>query len=165
MDKKVRKLIPCMVHSPTRLALVILTLLHLNTVSSFKVTVSTGAGFATTNVESLTSVTMDICLAKQRFPFDDPSLVQLTSHLGGGASVLRVGGTDQNRFYYDVQSSKTEPFSASTGGKCCEEQGSCQGCVDDCTMPAVSIYEQLYMHPSLLGSEPCWVPSLASFPP
>ena len=82
---------------------------------------------------------MDVCLAKQGFPFDDPTLIQLTSHLGGGSSILRIGGSDQNSFYYDLTASAPmdTPFSARTGGKCCANAGSCHGCVKDCTMPAV----------------------------
>lgn len=104
---------------------------------TFEATISVGnAAVATTNIESLTSVTMDICLAKQRFPFDDPTFLALTKHLGGGSSILRVGGSDQNSFFYAVDSSENEPFSRETGGKCCANQGSCHGCVKDCTMPA-----------------------------
>ena len=33
--------------------------------------------------EFLTSVTIDVCVAKQRFPFDDKDLLGLTAHLGG----------------------------------------------------------------------------------
>ena len=97
--------------------------------------VRVGSHCATTDVGSLTSVTMDICLAKQGFPFGDPTLLQLTSHLGGGSAILRVGGSDQNSFFYDMASEKSEPFSAKSGGKCCSHRGSCHGCANDCTMP------------------------------
>lgn len=108
--------------------------------STFKVAVSIGGVCAYTDPTSLTSVTMDVCLAKQRFPFDDPTLLALSKHLGGGGSILRIGGSDQNSFYYDTSpSTKLEPFSNSTGGHCCPEQhgaGGCHGCAHDCTMPA-----------------------------
>ena len=97
--------------------------------------VRVGSHCATTDVGSLTSVTMDICLAKQGFPFGDTTLLQLTSHLGGGSAILRVGGSDQNSFFYDMASEKSEPFSAKSGGKCCSRRGSCHGCARDCTMP------------------------------
>ena len=79
---------------------------------------------------------MDVCVAKQRFPFDDPDLLGLSSHLGGGESILRIGGSDQNSFYYDMTSTKNETYSAKTGAKCCQHSGSCYGCARDCTMPA-----------------------------
>lgn len=102
---------------------------------AFDVDVNIGAAHASTVVSSLTSVTMDICVAKQRFPFDDKDLLALTSHLGGGDSILRIGGSDQNSFYYNINSTRDEPFSAANGGPCCEHHGSCHGCVHDCTMP------------------------------
>ena len=103
----------------------------------FNVAVSIGAAHATTCVTSLTSVTMDVCLAKHNFPFNDPDLLALTSHLGGGSSILRIGGSDQNDFYYAMNdSTRVEPFSAATGGSCCPHVGSCAGCASDCTMPA-----------------------------
>ena len=98
--------------------------------------VSIGAAHASTRVTSLTSVTMDVCVAKQRFPFGNEDLLGLTKHLGGGDSILRIGGSDQNSFFYDMSSNKTETFSAETGSKCCEHTGSCAGCARDCTMPA-----------------------------
>jgi hypothetical protein len=103
---------------------------------AFDVAVSVGVAHATTRVSSLTSVTMDVCVAKQRFPFDNPALLGLTKHLGGGGSILRIGGSDQNSFYYNLTSSETQPYSASTGGECCAHPGSCHGCAHDCTMPA-----------------------------
>jgi hypothetical protein len=103
---------------------------------SFDVAVSVGSAHASTVVSSLTSVTMDVCVAKQRFPFGDKDLLGLTSHLGGGDSILRIGGSDQNSFHYDVNSTKTETYSAKTGEQCCKDEGSCHGCADDCTMPA-----------------------------
>jgi len=63
--------------------------------AGFAVQVTVGGAAARTDVQSLTSVTMDICLAKQNFPCTDPDLLALTSHLGGGASLLRIGGSDQ----------------------------------------------------------------------
>ena len=63
-------------------------------------------------------------------------LLKLASHLGGGAAILRIGGSDQNNFFYDVNSTRTSPFSAKSGGKCCTSPGSCRGCAKDCTMPA-----------------------------
>lgn len=107
--------------------------------AAFNVQVSVGASCATTMVSSLTSVTMDVCLAKQGFPFTDPDLLRLTAHLGGGPTrpILRIGGSDQNSFYYDMVSTQAAPFSpASGGGKCCDSVGSCRGCAHDCTMPA-----------------------------
>ena len=120
-----------------------------NEVSAFDVTVNIGAAHASTVVSSLTSVTMDICVAKQRFPFDNKDLLALTSHLGGGASILRIGGSDQNSFYYDINSTRDEPFSAASGGPCCKHPGSCRGCANDCT----SMYKckdrvQIYSHHS-----------------
>ena len=87
---------------------------------AFTVAVTIGPAHATTRVTSLTSVTMDVCVAKQRFPFDDKDLLALTKHLGGGDSILRIGGSDQNVFFYNVSSSESQPYSAKTGGKCCE---------------------------------------------
>ena len=104
--------------------------------AAFAVAVTVGPAHASTVVTSLTSVTMDVCLCKQDFPFDDPTLLKFTSHLGGGASILRVGGSDQNDFYYDVNSTKTSPYSMKSGEKCCKSPGSCHGCAKDCTMPA-----------------------------
>jgi hypothetical protein len=104
--------------------------------AAFDVVVTVGPAHASTIVTSLTSVTMDVCLCKQDFPFDDPTLLKFTSHLGGGASILRVGGSDQNDFYYDVNSTKRSPYSAKSGEKCCKSPGSCHGCAKDCTMPA-----------------------------
>jgi hypothetical protein len=104
---------------------------------AFDVNVSISSAHASTSVTSLTSVTMDVCVAKQRFPFGDKDLLGLTSHLGGGDSILRIGGSDQNSFYYDMTSTKTDTFSANTGGKCCEKKtGGCRSCAHDCTMPA-----------------------------
>jgi hypothetical protein len=110
--------------------------LFLNTAGAFDVEVSIGSVHASTSVSSLTSVTMDVCVAKQRFPFGDPDLLGLTTHLGGGNAILRIGGSDQNTFSYDMESNATETFSAATGGKCCNHTGSCAGCAHDCTMPA-----------------------------
>jgi hypothetical protein len=39
--------------------------------AAYDVAVTVGGAVATTDVRSLTSVTMDICLAKQEFPFTD----------------------------------------------------------------------------------------------
>jgi hypothetical protein len=103
---------------------------------SFDVAVSIGNASAVTRISTMTSVTMDVCLAKQRFPFRDKDLIALTSHLGGGEAILRIGGSDQNSFYYDMSSTETEPFSKKTGGKCCTVPDSCHGCTSDCTMPA-----------------------------
>jgi len=100
-----------------------------------EVPVHLGGVIATTDVTSLTSVTMDICLGKQRFPFDDETLLAYTKHLGGGNAILRVGGSDQNDFYYDLNDNRTEPFSRSDGGPCCPEPGDCKKCKKDCTMP------------------------------
>ena len=125
--------------APTQLLLLLLLLLLQQpapTTAPFDVGVTVGSAHASTVVSSLTSVTMDVCLCKQNFPFTDPTLLELTSHLGGGASILRIGGTDQNSFYYDVNSSKTTPYSAKSGEKCCANPGSCHGCATDCTMPA-----------------------------
>ena len=60
----------------------------------------------------------------------------LTAVPTGGASILRIGGSDQNSFFYDMTSNKTETYSAKTEGMCCGHTGSCRGCVHDCTMPA-----------------------------
>ena len=100
------------------------------------VTVGTSHAIATTCVTSLTSVTMDVCVAKQRFPFEDEDFLGLAVHLGGGSSILRIGGSDQNDFYYDMNSTQAQTFSAKTGGPCCEHTGSCSSCTHDCTMPA-----------------------------
>merc|ERR1712166_529317 len=105
-------------------------------VSGFDVVVNVGSASATTNISTLTSVTMDVCLAKRNFDFSDPLLLALTKHLGGGGSILRIGGTDQNSLVYALNSSRPAPFSARTGAKCCQDVGSCKGCVDDCSMPA-----------------------------
>jgi hypothetical protein len=78
--------------------------------AAFDVAVTVGSAHAYTSVTSLTSVTMDVCVAKQRFPFDNRDLLGLTSHLGGGNSILRIGGSDQNSFYYDMDSTKTETY-------------------------------------------------------
>jgi hypothetical protein len=110
--------------------------LLLSTTVAFDVEVTVGFAHASTCVTSLTSVTMDVCVAKQRFPFGDPDLLGLTSHLGGGRSILRIGGSDQNSFYYNMDSNQSDPFSAATGDKCCTHSGSCRSCADDCTMPA-----------------------------
>lgn len=127
--------------------------------SGFDVTVTVGASHATTVVTSLTSVTMDVCLCKQAFPFTDPMLLKLTSHLGGGAAILRVGGSDQNNFHYDLNSTKTAPFSATSGEKCCKSPGSCHGCAKDCTMPApywktVSAFAEASGHKLMFGLAP-----------
>ena len=63
-------------------------------------------------------------------------LIGLAVHLGGGSSILRIGGSDQNDFYYDMNSTQAQTFSAKTGGPCCEHTGSCSSCTHDCTMPA-----------------------------
>jgi hypothetical protein len=104
--------------------------------AAFDVAVGVGSAHASTSITSLTSVTIDVCVAKQRFPFGDKNLLGLTSHLGGGNSILRIGGSDQNSFFYDMASNKNETFSAKTGGSCCQHTGSCRGCANDCTMPA-----------------------------
>lgn len=128
-----------MADGSTRRVSVLITLLIIsltavrNQVSAFEVHVTIGAVHASTVVSSLTSVTMDVCVAKQQFPFDDKDLLALTSHLGGGNSILRIGGSDQNSFHYSMNSTRAEPFSAATGGPCCEHPGSCRGCVKDCT--------------------------------
>ena len=49
---------------------------------------------------ALTSVTIDTCALKQQLDFGDPLLRALTAHLA--PAVLRIGGTDQNSFSYDV---------------------------------------------------------------
>ncbi len=46
------------------------------------------------------------------------------------------GGSDQNNFYYDMDSTRSTPFSRSTGKQCCTDHTSCHGCAKDCTMPA-----------------------------
>lgn len=106
-------------------------------VGAFEVAVSIGGASAQTRVSALTSVTMDVCVAKQGFPFGDKDLLALTKHLGGGDAVLRIGGSDQNSFYYNMSSSKAQPYSPkSGGGPCTEHPGSCHGVAPDCTMPA-----------------------------
>lgn len=66
-----------------------------------KVAVATGSVMATTS-NKLTSVTIDICALKDGLKFNDPLLVALSSHLA--PTVLRIGGTDQNDFGYDMGS-------------------------------------------------------------
>jgi len=111
-------------------------LLTSSATGAFNVAVSVGPACASTAVTSLTSVTMDVCVAKHNFPFGDEDLLGLTSHLGGGSSILRIGGSDQNSFYYDMNSTRSGTFSAKTGEKCCTHPGSCGGCAHDCTMGA-----------------------------
>lgn len=43
-------------------------------------------------------------LQQQELQFNDPLLVKLSAHLA--PAVLRIGGTDQNNFGYDMASSK-----------------------------------------------------------
>jgi len=46
----------------------------------------------------LTGVTIDVCMLKLGLNFSNPRLLALTRHLGGGGSLLRIGGSDQNNF-------------------------------------------------------------------
>jgi hypothetical protein len=116
--------------------MIMITVLLLTAASAFTVEVNIGPTHASTKISSLTSVTMDVCLAKHRFSFSDKDLLGLTSHLGGGDAILRIGGSDQNSFYYNFNSSKNTTYSERSGGKCCPQPGSCGGCAKDCTMPA-----------------------------
>ena len=69
---------------------------------------------------ALTSVTIDVCALKQGLDFSDPLLVALSAHLA--PCVLRIGGTDQNTFDYDVSSDKPRPT-----GCACHEQCTMSG--------------------------------------
>ena len=64
----------------------------------------------------LTGVTIDVCALKQGLNFSSSALFQtLTSHLA--PTVLRIGGTDQNNYQYDMNS--TEPcIVCDCGGPC-----------------------------------------------
>lgn len=64
----------------------------------------------------LTSVTIDICALKQGLNFSNPLLVNLAKHLA--PAVLRIGGTDQNHFSYDM-SSKEPMVPCQCGHKPC----------------------------------------------
>ena len=55
---------------------------------------------------ALTSVTIDVCALKQGLNFSDPLLRKLSAHLGRQGAVLRIGGTDQNSFVYDMKGDK-----------------------------------------------------------
>eukprot|EP01052_Picozoa_sp_SAG31_P010485 SAG31_NODE_575_length_13961_cov_41.577550_7_plen_200_part_00 len=99
-------------------------------VAAFDVAVDIDGPAAVTNVDSLTSVTIDVCLLKQRFDFTNIALLHLTAHLGGGGAILRVGGSDQNNYHYDMRS---EAFP----DRCCEAGAtSCHGCARNCVMTA-----------------------------
>ena len=50
----------------------------------------------------LFSVTIDTCALKQALDFGDPLLIALSAHLG--PAILRIGGSDQNHFAYDMES-------------------------------------------------------------
>eukprot|EP00937_MAST-01D_sp_MAST-1D-sp2_P008214 g8214.t1 len=54
----------------------------------------------TTTSAALTSFTVDVCALKQGLNFSDPLLVALARNLA--PAVLRIGGTDQNSFAYDM---------------------------------------------------------------
>lgn len=69
------------------------------------------------------------CVLCARFDFTDTRLLALTKHLGGGSAILRVGGSDQNNYHYDMQSEHPP-------AKCCRYPGSCHGCSKDCIMTA-----------------------------
>ena len=73
-----------------RAVLWLLPLLQTFAAGAFDVAVSIGGARAKTRVSSLTSVTMDVCVAKQRFPFGDKDLLGLTAHLGGSALTLNL---------------------------------------------------------------------------
>eukprot|EP00039_Didymoeca_costata_P030406 m.29361 g.29361 ORF g.29361 m.29361 type:complete len:505 (+) comp8094_c0_seq1:160-1674(+) len=55
----------------------------------------------------LTAVTIDICALKNDLQFNDPLLVKLSQHLA--PTVLRIGGTDQNNFYYNMENKMPMP--------------------------------------------------------
>lgn len=73
-----------------------------------KVTVDTAEGLAAIRGSALTSITIDVCALKQKLNFSNPLLQTLTSHLGPQA-VLRVGGTDQNTYSYNMSSYADQP--------------------------------------------------------
>ena len=60
---------------------------------------------ATFDPASLTAVCIDACALKLGLNFSDPRLVKLTSNLGPG--VLRLGGTDQNTWFYDLNETRS----------------------------------------------------------
>lgn len=82
--------------------------------SSARVNVTTDSVLAMTS-DKLTSVTIDICALKEGLNFDDPLLIALSSHLA--PTVLRIGGTDQNNFGYDMSSAR--PMAACECHKAC----------------------------------------------
>eukprot|EP00040_Diaphanoeca_grandis_P020457 m.108825 g.108825 ORF g.108825 m.108825 type:complete len:514 (+) comp27907_c0_seq1:41-1582(+) len=73
------------------------------TVSSELVVVNIGKQIATT-ADTLTSVTIDVCALKEGLDFNNSKLVTMTSHLAPG--VIRIGGSDQNSFSYNMSSNK-----------------------------------------------------------
>ena len=70
------------------------------TTTTTKVTVNTATPRATTDVHKLTSVAIDTCALKEGLDFSSPLLRALTSHLA--PTLLRIGGTDQNTYVYDM---------------------------------------------------------------
>ena len=54
--------------------------------------------------DAFTAVAIDICALKDGLDFSDAVLIKAAGHLSG--TVLRVGGTDQNDFTYDMNSDK-----------------------------------------------------------
>lgn len=58
------------------------------------------------DVQGMTSVTIDVCSMKQRLNFSEPRLVAATKLLS--PSVIRIGGTDQNTYSYDLSKQRQE---------------------------------------------------------
>jgi hypothetical protein len=72
--------------------------------STVKATVSIHGdeAIATCDPHGLTSVTIDVCSLKQGLDFTNVTLRLLTAPLGGNGSILRIGGSDQNDYTYNM---------------------------------------------------------------
>lgn len=80
------------------------------------VRVSLGDPAAQTNINQLTSVTIDVCALKQGLGFEDPLFRALTRNLA--PTVLRIGGSDQNIFSYDMSPDAPPMGKCSCFAKC-----------------------------------------------
>ena len=63
-------------------------------------------GNAVTSFSRLSGVTIDVCALKEGLDFKNETFRQLTKALGPG--ILRIGGTDQKSYTYDMESTTQE---------------------------------------------------------
>ena len=104
--------------------MLLLSILAASSAATVEVVVDPSTPLATFSPSSLTAVCIDACALKQGLDLSDPRLVALTRNLGSG--VLRLGGTDQNTWFYNL--SERSPYA--------KKNCSCGGWERGCGMTA-----------------------------